>query len=118
MYMKRDMELIRAILQQLEAKENIEESICPQIEGYSQEQVSYHIQLLSQAGYVQAEDLSIISRCYWEATTLTNDGHDFLETARNDKIWCKTKEKIISIGGGITLKAMYSLMEKYLQELI
>jgi DNA-binding transcriptional ArsR family regulator len=116
--MKRDMDLFREILKKLEDKEDIHSPIHPDIEGYSQEQISYHIELLSQEGLIDAMDMSDDSEYYWEAINLTNSGHDFIEAAKNETVWRKAKCKIISIGGGFTLKAMSGLMEKYLLELL
>lgn len=116
--MKRDMELFREILRQLEEKVDLRLPIHPDIEGYSQEQISYHIELLSQEGFVDAIDMSDDSEYHWEAIKLTNSGHDFLEAAKNETVWRKAKDKILSIGGGFTLKAMSVLMEKHLLELL
>lgn len=62
--------------------------------------------------------MSDASEHYWEAIKLRNEGHDFLDAAKNEKIWRKAKDKIVSMGGGFALKTMYVLMEKYLLEML
>ena len=65
--MKRDMDLFKEILKQLEEKADALSSIFPEVKGYTKDQISYHIELLDQAGYIDAEDLSDLARHYWES---------------------------------------------------
>jgi hypothetical protein len=86
--MKRDMELIRYILLQTEAGQPI---------VGEKEIIVYHIVLLKEAGFVETvvrnNPLGIPS----DATILklTWAGHNFLDAARDDKIWHMAKEKFI-----------------------
>ncbi len=52
--MKRDVELARLILMRIEAQENYHDNISCEFEGYTDEQVYYHIMLLHEAGLVNA----------------------------------------------------------------
>jgi hypothetical protein len=84
--MKRDMNLVRAILLKVEAccsPDGLEEEI--EIGGYVQNEVFYHIKLLHEAGYLDARDVSGMEEgeafCWWPGN-LTWDGHDFLEAIK------------------------------------
>ena len=54
--MKRDMDLVRQILLDTENIPFLRSGQFyePKIEGYSQEEVSYHVKLLHEAGYIEA----------------------------------------------------------------
>lgn len=104
--MQRDMELGRKILLELESKEDFSTNIRPKIEGATDLQVSYHIKLLSEAGLVNAKNWSEDGGSEWVTSSLTTHGHDFLDAARNDSIWSKAKELILSKGGALTFEML------------
>lgn len=97
--MKRDMELARLILMRIEAQESYQDNISCEFEGYTDEQVHYHIMLLSEAGLVVALDASSLQDIHWIPQRLTWQGHEFLESARDDTIWNKAKEIMAKTGG-------------------
>lgn len=93
--MKRDMELIRKILIAIEEDPNEPMGwIDLEIEGYEDQVVSYHIELLYRAGMVGARDLSSMSGYEWKVTKLTWSGHEFLDSIKNESVWSKLKEKL------------------------
>src|SRR4030042_3832657 len=98
--MKRDMDLIRAILLAVEADVH---GFAPdiEIEGYTQEQIGYHTVLLGEAGLVKVIDTSDFRKKSPEAKIirLTLAGHEFLDSARENNIWNQAKDKINKIGG-------------------
>lgn len=114
--MKRDMELVRKILLAVEEAEDIEGGIQPEIEGYSDAQVTYHSGLLYNAGLITAMDASSMDGPAYIITGLTWEGHDFLEAARNETVWKKAKEIIKNKGGGMTLDILKQLLMKLLSE--
>ena len=92
--MKRDFDLVRTILLGIEANEDAIGNgwiTLGKINGYSQEQVSYHVSLLHEAGLIKAIDLSNNLSFYWEPKRLTWYGHEFLDSARNENIWGNAK---------------------------
>ncbi len=99
--MKRDLDLIRQILIRIEECPDPQGPGEIQIEGYSSEQISYHIKLLAGAGLIEAHDLSASGDIYWLAGGLTWQGHEFLDAARNDTVWNRTKDIIKEKGGSI-----------------
>jgi DNA-binding transcriptional ArsR family regulator len=97
--MKRDMELARLILMRIEAQENFRDNISCEFEGYTEEQVQYHIMLLNEAGLVVAIDASSLQDICWIPQRLTWQGHEFLESARDNTIWNKAKGIMAKTGG-------------------
>lgn len=92
--MKRDMDLVLRILLEIENKKNVNGWIKISYEDFNDEEVSYHIMLLNQANLIEATDLSTKDKFHWSAIYLTWEGHEFLDNARNNKIWTKMKKFI------------------------
>lgn len=93
--MKRDMDLIRRILIEIEEADNEpDEWIDLSFVEWSDNAVSYHIKLLHDAGLIEARDLSDLSGSDWRPTSLAWAGHEFLDAARNDTVWNKAKQKL------------------------
>lgn len=107
--MKRDMDLIRKILLELEKKESITSWTTITIDGYRDDQVNYHIGLLDEAGFIEAE--RYLDGQYM-VRNLTWEGHEFLENAKNDTIWTKAKEFIKEKGGSVSLGIMTEILKK------
>src|SRR5262245_18055465 len=89
--MKRDMDLIRAIMLEREASPDPRRDLKLSAHGFAPEEISYHVKLLHQAGYVEAIDFSTLQELEWRPTVLTWQGHEFLATTRNEKVWAKVK---------------------------
>ena len=96
--MKRDMDLIRLLLLQIEGEEQ------PELQKYDQPTRVEHATLLIEEGL--AEGLvqrdhrnvpigTVIQRLTWK-------GHDFLDAARDNTIWNKAKEKVFKPGASWT----------------
>lgn len=107
--MKRDMDLIRLRLLQIEGEEPK-----PDLSGYTQEQIIYHSALLIEAELVKGIILpdpqsyptsTVVIRLTWK-------GHEFLDAARNDTIWKKAGAQIKKAGGQITLALLEELLKK------
>ena len=47
---------------------------------------------------IEAIDRSGGARFCWEAKSLTWDGHEFLDSARNETLWRKAKEELKKTG--------------------
>jgi hypothetical protein len=98
--MKRDMDLIRAMLLTIESDAH---GFAPKIEisGYTQEQVNYHAVLLGEAGLAKVHDVTTMGSDSPEAkiTRLTWAGHEFLDSARQNQTWNLAKDAIGKIGG-------------------
>ena len=115
--MKRDLDLVRSILL---AIENDEEATGRSLvnlridDGYSQEQVSYHVKLLHEAGLIEAIDFSGGIYLRWEPQSLTWYGHEFLDSARNETLWKEAKKQMKNIGSSsfqVLLQILLKLAE-------
>lgn len=92
--MKRDPEIIREILLATEAHEKPTGWIKLDLPGREADLVSYHVQLLNEAGYLDAQNLTTHTVFCWMPKKLTWKGHEFLDAIRNDNVWHKTKEAV------------------------
>ena len=73
--MKRDFSLIKSILLEIEKNPKASEWMDIKINGYSNEQVAYHIKLLHDSGLIEAKDLTTKDGFRWIATSMTWEGH-------------------------------------------
>jgi hypothetical protein len=107
------MDLIRLLLLDTEGEESK-----PDLGGYTEAQLLYHVALLIEAKLVHG---SIIEDGSGEiastiTTRLTWAGHEFLDAARNDTIWKKAREKIKQSGVQVTISLLEELLKKLLKE--
>lgn len=103
--MRRDMDLIRAIVLKLEAWDKKPSAIFVvqdidsdfPIDGYTSDEILYHYQLIAEKGWV---DTAGSSKNYRNFTfrCLTSDGHDFADSVRDDKIWSMTRDSAVKAG--------------------
>lgn len=87
-YTRLNIDLAREILFYLEKSLP---KIGIRISGFSDEEISYQIKMLNQAGYVEAQDASTFGKFNWIATSLTYKGHNFLNLIRDEKAWTEIK---------------------------
>lgn len=109
--MKRDMELVRKILLAIE-----KEGEAAEVDGYEEEIIQSHVGLLRQAGLVNAIDASSFDGEAYIVRGLTWEGHDFIESARNETVWRKAMQIVVEKGGGLTLEVMKQLLKKVLSQ--
>lgn len=110
--MKRDMELARKILRQVEEKSQGLGMVDLDLPGVQEEEVSYHIMLLKQAGLLKATDLSTFNGFEWKAKSLTWEGHEFLDAIKNETVWSNIKATVKEKGGAIPFEVLKALALK------
>ena len=93
--MKRDFELIRTLLLKIEEEMRPGDWYEPIIENVDESMINYHIKMLRDKGYIDAKDLSSKDGISFVVTGMTMEGHDYLDTVRNNTVWEKTKKKVI-----------------------
>lgn len=86
--MKRDWDLIRKILIELEKSDDMRK-VLQDVEGYEREKVGHHIFLLKEAGLVDANCTRLHGMMISHATSLTWGGHEFLGKIRSETLWKK-----------------------------
>lgn len=117
--MKRDLDLVRKILKEIEACDQSYGLLTlPDVDGYDKDTISYHLYLLTNGGLVEAETGSS-GHGYDDYTgiNLTWDGQDFLSAAKDDSLWAKTKDKFFDGVTGFTFDMVKKWMELQLTQM-
>ena len=115
--MKRDMDLVRDILLALEERGN--GRLAPveiDIAGRSRAEIAYHVMITAQAGLVDAVDLSSPGRLDWLARNLTWEGHEFLDTSRNETSWERAKTIVFKQTGGLSIHFLQKTLTRLGQD--
>ncbi len=99
---KRNLNLVRELLFIIESNDGDSELDIPA--EWDREDVAYHLEILNQGGYVKDNTKWAGDSPFWIYASLTWDGHEFLDSIKNDNIWSKTKEGIK--GKGLELGAV------------
>lgn len=98
--MTRDMDLIRAILLEVESLPVGQRWPAAPMLGHSQGEMVEHVRLAHESGLVEASFLTghqaVILR-------MTNAGHDFVEAARPQTFWQKAKDRVTAQGIPLTI---------------
>ncbi|MEN0108787.1 MAG: DUF2513 domain-containing protein [Pseudomonas sp.] len=105
--MKRDWELVREMLLDIEALDKGHHFFPHRIDDHTSDSVSYHLHLLEQAGLVECADHRPLSgELIRIGKALTLTGHDLLDLIRDDAIWQVKKAFLTEHLGGITIDAL------------
>ncbi len=94
--MKRDMDLVRRILLEIEAHKH---GFAPSrlvFDGCDDEVVAYHVHLMGQARLLNVKTYGSSSTKSPSAIpiSMTWEGHEFLDAARPESIWNQAKERV------------------------
>ena len=116
--MKRDMDLVRAILFALEDAPFDGDLISLTFSEHSQNEVSYHVMLLHQAGLIHAFDTSTAESIDWQPMYLTWEGHEFLEAAKDDTRWNRAKNHFKEKGVPMVFDVLKSLLVSYAKQAV
>lgn len=107
---KRDMDLIRSLM--LEIEEGKEAFDPDDYEDADWSEKTMHIRLIEEAGWVKfSHELDDT----WAIDRITGKGHDFLDSVRDPVIWAKTKEGAAK-AGGFTLDLIGALAKGFLKK--
>lgn len=118
--MKRDIELVKQILSNIESHETNSPIFDIELDDYEPQRIYYHCHLLIDAklieGYV---DRSLggtmrINRIYG----LTWEGHEFLDAAKNERIWSAIKEKFTDHSISIPFSIFKKILLENVSELL
>lgn len=113
--MKRDMDLVRLILLEIE-KEYVSTAIYDlNIDGYDRDEVAYHCKILYDGGLIsdykaQYADGEIYA---FGVGSLTWEGNDFLDKIRDDSQWGKIKETIKKKGLPLVLDTIKTIANAF-----
>jgi hypothetical protein len=98
------MELIRKILVAMVDHPQPTGTVPLEFEGYSEQDVSYHVKLLADKGLIEAASFNSRAGLKWKAKRLTWDGHDFIEAIRDDERWSRVRRWVADAGKILTLE--------------
>jgi hypothetical protein len=95
--MKREIDLIRQILLDLEEQGAYANWMDIDNEDYAPEQIDYHLELLAEAGLISV-GTSERGRLRLLPVRLTWQGHEFLDAARDERRWAKVTGALEGLG--------------------
>src|SRR5258708_7714375 len=109
--MTRDMDLVRRILVEVEARDDPFSFEELAVEGHEPFEVSGHLEMLAEAGYVAVRDLTTMGTAYRKfcPVRLTWSGHEFLDSVRSEAVWTDVKRKVPSQGGSLPMEIIRAL---------
>ena len=105
--MRRDLDLVREILLQLEGQNHVGE-----IAGRAPQEVTYHVSLLEGAGLV-TQDLYTnlyLNESLLDGIRITWSGHEFLDASRSKATWEKAKQIVIQKTGSLSFELVKTVL--------
>lgn len=111
--MKRNMDLIRLLLLDIEDHEEVD------LSSYSEDEINYHKYLLLDGGFIEGNSIWFSQPDGgpgFEVTvkTLTWAGHDFIAAARDDSVWKRGMKKL----GGMSSSVPFDVVKAVLTAVI
>ena len=117
--MRRDMDIVRRILQAVESSDEDPRGVAELdfIDEYPKNVVYYHVQLLHEGGLLVAHNLMGLGPdgYRWMPQRLTPAGHDFLDASREEGIWFEAKKRLEQVGGG-SLAILQAVLTQVVKE--
>lgn len=87
-----------------------------QVEGYSANQIYYHLSLIREAGLIETPGKGPLAGGVM-FRRLTWSGHDFLDSVRSPDVWDRTKQAAPA-AGGFTVDLLECTAKTYLESKI
>lgn len=119
--MKRDMDLIRRIMLDLEKLDENGNGPTLQYDDVSIVDIVYHMELLNEHGLIEAEiiksdgdpksNLAAFERITWK-------GHDFIDNAKSETVWQTTKRNIADTVGSVGFALFVETMKYHAREML
>lgn len=115
--MKRDLDLIRKMMLTIEDSASGWAPSELKFDGYTDAQLGYHAYLLIDAGLARGQDASTMGSEAPEGmiTSLTWEGHEFAEAARDEGRWKEAMGTVAAKGGNVTLDVLKQLLVSYMK---
>ncbi len=116
--MQRDMDLVRKILFRLEEHEHGAAPMPFAIDGYSNEQIGFHVRIMDEAGLVRAFDDTPHDFQTWQSSpqSITWEGYEFLEASRSEELWDRAKRAFNTAAVGVPLSMLKTVLVCYMKE--
>jgi len=121
--MKRDMTLIRELLIKVEGVNEEIPVLQLKVDGYSHEQIAYNAYLLIEAGLAEGKTEPPVSDGNGGTRptgkylrNLTWQGHEFLDSVKNDAVWKKVLDYVQDKGGSAPFNSIALLAVSFAKE--
>lgn len=109
--MRRDNEYLRDLLFEFESDSDYLIPASPVLDDTEKGRKRWHhIQLLEDYGYILETGIGMYR--------LTSQGHDFIESIRDEGIWEQTKKAVTETGGNVTIEMIKSIACGFLKKKI
>jgi hypothetical protein len=112
----RDVELFRQILIAIEKQPAGTRAHTIDIPGHSAEEIYEHALLTQDAGLI--EGTFHRSMPHFVVRRLTNEGHDFLEAAKQETLWAEAKAMVRKNIGTVTIAALKTVLNELVQKAV
>jgi hypothetical protein len=105
--MKRDIDLIRELLLQLEGGGSLEN-----IPGRTPKEIAYHVSLLEDAGLVAQEIYQniFLNDSFLDGIRITWAGHEFLDASRSMSLWETAKKLTLEKTGALSFEVIKAVL--------
>jgi hypothetical protein len=119
--MKLNKDCIRDILLYVEANGQLEGSIgynqlCNELNEYEQDDIGYTLLRLKEAGYIDGKQDTYMPFTF-SVSAITWNGHKFLDTVRDPKVWSTTK-KIAKKFESVSITLLSNIGAKVIEDTI
>ena len=117
--MRRDMDLIRRIMLELEEQDNAPLRVA--IAGYPEETVESHLEMLVDGGLIEGNVVrsgTSGSVLVVNVERVTWQGHEFIDSARSDTVWNQAKSIVAEKSGSVSLQVMKEVLVQVTKGLI
>ncbi|WP_196598595.1 DUF2513 domain-containing protein [Pectinatus frisingensis] len=107
--MRRDLDLIREMLIKIELADSNKRKITSEYFSSlsdNENKIIFHIELLIDAGFIEAVEIPMMKISDFCIKRLTFDGCDYLDSIRDENIWEKTKNKLKLVGSAASLEVV------------
>lgn len=116
--MKRNLDLIRLLLIEIERCEESCGSSDLTADGFTSPEVAYHVGLLAQAGYLDVATLrnQPPEPTLYQIRGMTYRGHDYLDAVRKAGVWNRVKDAAEKQGISLTLDLAKEYAVSYIRQ--
>jgi hypothetical protein len=108
---KRDFDLIRRILKNVQACPSSDDFNVPEYEGYDYATVAEHVELLIEADLVRGKVYHTRGGASPHISRLTWAGHEFLDAAQDEGLWAKAKRTLGEKLRGIPFEVLVEFLK-------
>jgi hypothetical protein len=115
--MKRDMDLVRDLMLGIEErnKPRLADLLRDDKSAEREAIVAHHIRILVDAGYLWGIDAQTMSGDDWLHLELTWNGHELLDTIRDQQVWSETKTRVKQLGNA-SLEVIVEIAKAYIKK--